>query len=260
MLRTERLNTNKMRIEDLDTIRLDDFVSIIHISNEIDKRRKQGKKRVVFFVENSPAYPNTCVPLAAIIDYYKKIGITTDLIFLDDLVSYASNLNIDNPYRVEDEHYAISLDYPFDIIWTFETPKGQNVLVSAIVDALRRTGLCGDGIFSGLEWCLNETMDNVLTHSQSGKGFIMAQYHQTKKSFSFCVFDYGIGIYNSFINSTKYHPRTRVDAITLALQEKVTRDDKIGQGNGLWGLHQIIEESAGSLKNHIRWRLLSDDF
>ena len=34
----------------------------------------------------------------------------------------------------------------------------------------------------------------------------------------------------------------------MALQEKVTRDTSIGQGNGLWGLSQIITKSNGSLK------------
>lgn len=38
-----------------------------------------------------------------------------------------------------------------------------------------------------------------------------------------------------------------MDAITLAIQEEITRDKEIGQGNGLFGLHSIIQQGKGSL-------------
>lgn len=74
----------------------------------------------------------------------------------------------------------------------------------------------------------------------------MGQVHSTNNHVSFCIADSGIGIYNSFKNS-KYHPRNSVDAITLAIKEGVTRDPSIGQGNGLWGLHQILTNNKGGL-------------
>ena len=234
-------------LKDLETFSLDGFDAVKHIAIFIDRSIKQGKKRICLFIEEAPAYPNICAPLAGMIDYFKKHGIIVELRFLGDPFSYVSQVNIENPHSVENEDKKYLLDQPFDKIWTFETPKGQNELVNSIILALREADLCGDGMFSGLEWCLNETMDNVLVHSEVKKGFVMAQYHPTNKLFSVCVFDYGIGIYNSFKYS-KHHPRSKSDAITLALQEKITRDDKIGQGNGLWGLHQIIENNGGTLK------------
>jgi hypothetical protein len=38
-----------------------------------------------------------------------------------------------------------------------------------------------------------------------------------------------------------------VDAITLAIKEGITRDVKIGQGNGMWGLHNIVRSNSGIL-------------
>ncbi|PMB45144.1 hypothetical protein CEN39_27475, partial [Fischerella thermalis CCMEE 5201] len=38
-----------------------------------------------------------------------------------------------------------------------------------------------------------------------------------------------------------------VDAITLAVKEGVTRDPQIGQGNGLWGLLQIVKHNSSRL-------------
>lgn len=102
------------------------------------------------------------------------------------------------------------------------------------------------GVISSIEWCLNEVMDNVLQHSISGTGYVMGQVHKGKKRVSLCVFDMGIGIYGS-LKKSKHCPRTPLDGLTMALQEKVTRDEHIGQGNGMWGLKQIIDKNGGNL-------------
>lgn len=236
-----------MNFGDIEIIRLDAFGGVKHIASKIGKEIGPNKNRFSFLIDDCITYPNVCAPLAGLIDYYKTKSIKIELKFLGDGNSYISKLNFDNPLKVEDEINAPFLDSPFDKIWTFETSKGETKLVNSLIMAIRRMDVLNEGVLSGLEWCLNETMDNVLVHSEAPKGFVMAQYHQTNKLFSVAIFDYGIGIYNSLKNS-KYHPRTKADAITLALQERITRDESIGQGNGLWGLHQIIEENKGTLK------------
>ena len=74
----------------------------------------------------------------------------------------------------------------------------------------------------------------------------MAQQHKHNKSFSFCVFDSGIGIFNS-LRHTKHSPQNELSAIQLAMKERITRDERIGEGNGLWGLSQIVKETKGKL-------------
>ena len=74
----------------------------------------------------------------------------------------------------------------------------------------------------------------------------MGQIHSTSQNIAFTVFDAGQGIYNS-LKSSIHKPKTAVDAITLAIQEEVTRDTKIGQGNGLFGLHSIVKQGQGKL-------------
>lgn len=236
-----------MKLSEVEFVSLDDFGSIRHIASLAGKALDAQKKHLTIFVEGSTAYPNTIAPLSGLIDFYKQKGLLISLDFMNVDSSYSATLNIENPYKVESEDNSLYLDYPYDKVWTFETLKGETALVNALIMAMRKTDVCNEGILSSLEWCINETMDNVIMHSKSNKGFVMAQYHKSNKLFSFSVFDYGIGIYNSFMNS-KHHPRTRADAITLALREKVTRDDAVGQGNGLWGLHQIIESGGGTLK------------
>ena len=72
----------------------------------------------------------------------------------------------------------------------------------------------------------------------------MAQLNKNQKVFSFCVFDYGIGIYNS-LKETVHEPKSSMDAILLAMKQQVTSNNKDCQGNGLWGLSQIVKESRG---------------
>jgi hypothetical protein len=74
----------------------------------------------------------------------------------------------------------------------------------------------------------------------------MGQVHKRTKHFAFCTYDSGKGIYQSLLNSV-HKPKNPGEALTLAVKEGITRDKKIGQGNGLWGLHQIVCENTGIL-------------
>lgn len=74
----------------------------------------------------------------------------------------------------------------------------------------------------------------------------MGQIHNTSKYIAFTVFDTGQGIYNS-LKTSEHAPKNTVDAITMAIKEEVTRDKKIGQGNGLYGLHSIVKQGKGRL-------------
>jgi hypothetical protein len=75
----------------------------------------------------------------------------------------------------------------------------------------------------------------------------MGQILKDSQILKICIFDYGKGIYQSLKNST-FRPRNAADAISLAVQEGVTRDKKIGQGNGMWGLFNIINLNDGALQ------------
>ncbi len=99
--------------------------------------------------------------------------------------------------------------------------RGANALVTAFVNTIRENTEVEKGVTSSIEWCLNEIMDNVLQHSVSGISYVMGQVHREKKRVSICVFDMGVGIYGS-LKKSKYFPRTPIDGLTMALQEKVT--------------------------------------
>lgn len=114
-----------------------------------------------------------------------------------------------------------------------------NAILGAIPDIARKD-------FAALEWAINELTDNVLVHSQSPVGGLVqvSTFERKKKRVMFIVADAGIGIPNSLRQG---HPEltSDVDALDKAIREGVTRDKKLGQGNGLFGTYQICSHSKG---------------
>jgi len=97
--------------------------------------------------------------------------------------------------------------------------------------------------FQAFEWAINEVTDNVLTHSFSDIGGVVAlTLSKDKKLVEYIVADAGIGIGNS-LRSGAYKGIQDVQAVDLAIKEGVTRDKKVGQGNGLFGSFEISHNS-----------------
>ena len=208
----------------------------------------QGKSTdfILDFQGCTSVAPNVCVPMAGILDFYqseKRIKIEYHHVppsiekarMLTPLVLGAVDMN-----RISS----------LDTVWKFTSSTEVNDLVTALVRDVSKKIVCKPGLLQSLEWCLNEVMDNVIQHASPAigtqHGYVMAQIHEQDQRAAICVYDYGQGIYNSLKNHP-LAPKSCVDAITMAIQEGITRDKKIGQGNGLWGLQKIIQLNAGSL-------------
>lgn len=190
----------------------------------------------------STTYPNAVVPIAGIIAHLRKQNVDFDF---EDTPSYLERAAFENPLQVSLNENTLRRA-PLDNVWHFKDAEEISLLVNAIVHEVSQLAVCESGVLEGLNWCLNEVMDNVIQHSGVQEGYVMGQIHRTTKHIAICIFDPGQGIYNSLRN-TKHTPRHPVDAITLAIKEGVTRDKKIGQGNGMWGLHNIVKSNSGKL-------------
>lgn len=201
-------------------------------------------KHKSFIIEwtNGVVYPDACVPIAGIIAYYKE-NFQIGFEYIIPHNSYLEHCAFQSPLAMSGEDIAKEHS-PFDKIFRYSTSEQVAALTQAYVDSISRQTECAEGVLTGLIWCLNEVIDNVLLHSEATHGFVMAQYHQLQNSIAICVYDSGIGIYNS-LRKSSHRPGNAVDAISLAIQEGV--GDGKGQGNGLYGLYQIVRENNGSL-------------
>ncbi len=211
-----------------------EFIDII----KSDRRRKRNY--ILNFKDaEKAAFPNVCVPLAGLFEEIKEKEVVLEYYYLSE---YLRKLSIKQPLRFD----GVDNQGVLNRIWKFENSEDIHLLVNALVEAISQVAVCKNGVLQGLDWSLNEVMDNVLQHSTKNFGYVMAQVHKQSKRIAICVYDSGQGIYNSLKNSI-HRPKTPLEALQICVKEGITRDKKIGQGNGLWGLHQIVYENTGSL-------------
>lgn len=188
-------------------------------------------------------YPNACVPVSGIIQHYINSGI--EFVFDYDPNSYLYACHFADPISFTDEDdLDVAYAYPLDKIFKFNSSLQVAKLSQAYVDALSTLSECESGVLDSISWCINEVMDNVLTHSECTEGYVMAQLHPKTNHIAVCVYDSGIGIFNS-LRYSKHHPKKEIDALTLAIQEGI--GDGKGQGNGLFGLYESVRKNSGIL-------------
>lgn len=200
---------------------------------------KKGYSDFIIDIATSQAFfPNALVPIAGTIDCFKSDGISFSL----NRCSSA----IDQTNFISPEVFQPENPYVMNRVWRFNSSAQVASLVAAFIADLRKSSVFKIGVLESIEWSINEVMDNVLQHANVNTGFVMGQLHSTSSVVAFTVFDYGQGMYNS-LRESEHHPKNSVDAITISIQEAVTRDKSIGQGNGLFGLHSIVKQGDGRL-------------
>lgn len=101
---------------------------------------------------------------------------------------------------------------------------------------------------AALEWAINEVSDNVLVHSESPIGgvLIVNKIDKTSRKINFLVADCGKGVTKTL--GEVLQGTSEVTVLHMAIREGVTRDKQIGQGNGLFGSHEISCQGKGLFK------------
>jgi hypothetical protein len=231
-----------------------EFIEILNKTLNSD-----NKHLILNFKNVKGAFPNVCVPFAGIIENMSLRGIDFEFYYLSE---YLRNLAIKEPLRVH-KNKELAQKESLDKVWRFDSADDIYLLINLFVAELSQIIVCEKGVLEGFEWSINEVLDNVLQHSNKSFGYVMGQLQPKTKCFGFCVYDTGQGIYTSLLSSSIHKPQNPVDALKLAVKEGVTRDKKIGQGNGLWGLHQIVSENTGILNiisNSACYNLTNNEF
>lgn len=208
------------------------------------KRAQRNGERLLFDLSDASGfYPSIAVPAVAIVQHFRREGVSVDLA---NMPRIAETMRLRNPLEASRNNLD-DLNEPLSRIWVYFDHHQASALTTAFMDCIRRKVECKEGVLEALEWCLMEVLDNVTQHSKSGAGFAMLQLHASSKRLAVCVSDTGIGVQRSLASSAKYKPATSFDALTLAVREGVTRDDETNQGNGLFGLVKILEQNGGRM-------------
>jgi hypothetical protein len=201
-------------------------------------------KIVIDLAEVEKVFPYPAVPVAGYIHYFKeKLGVDFEFI---NVPTYLRKIHFLSPDDINNTTTGVGTNF-LDRVWLFHSSDDVHSLVNGFLASIRKSITVEEGVLQACEWGLNEIMDNVIQHSSEDTGFIMGQVLKDSQVLKISIFDYGQGIFQSLRNS-QYQPRSASDAISLSVQEGVTRDKKIGQGNGMWGLYNIINLNDGTLQ------------
>ena len=207
----------------------------------IRREAKTAEVLLDFSKTQGSVYPQVAISIAGLIEFFEReYGWAFRCKYKPGAYVERANLSHPIPVRAHKKYLSRGI---FDKIIRFESPEEASFISLEIYRQLKRTIICEDGVLGGLGWCMNEIMDNVITHSDAPCGYFMAQIHNRKKVISISVFDLGCGLLNSLKRAPHLSINDEMHAIELATQKGVTENIKIGQGNGLYGLRKIIEHN-----------------
>jgi anti-sigma regulatory factor (Ser/Thr protein kinase) len=206
------------------------------------------------FTGCTAAYGGPILAIAAQAKRYLIGGLDVDLTLPKDerlkrLFLNANWANLIDPRRFDPGTYRGYAQIPAS---QFRTAQDQYEAVTLVTGKILSALSAFDrSHLKAIEWSLNEITDNVINHAQSPIGGLLqiTNFGREQKVVEFCVCDAGIGIPAS-LRSGHTEIRSDQEALDKAIREGVTRDKRIGQGNGLYGSWRITQLSGGSFEIH----------
>ena len=198
------------------------------------------------------AFPTSMVGICAQVMSYRNSQIGISIKLPNDVKLNKLFLNTNWAHFLDPRMYDLSTfkGHTHIPITQYQNPeehfKAVNKIVQAILGAVPDIPRSSFGAF---EWSINEITDNVLTHSESPIGGLVqvSTFQRNKKIVQFIVADPGVGIPKTLRET---HPQftSDTDALDKAIREGITRDESIGQGNGLFGSYQICTHCHGKFQ------------
>lgn len=191
--------------------------------------------------------------LATATEYYRESKVDFELVLptdenLNRLFRNSNWAHLFEPDKYQQSEFASPIHLP---AVRYRTSDEQHRIVDDILNKILASITGFDrSHFKAIEWSINELTDNVLVHSESPRGgLVQLTAMKNKKRVEFVVCDSGIGIPRS-LKSSDLKIGSDVDALARAIEQGVTRDKSIGQGNGLYGSYQIAVKSGANFSLH----------
>ena len=100
-----------------------------------------------------------------------------------------------------------------------------------------------------IDYCLCEIVDNVINHSKSPFGWVVAQSYPAKGTIRILVLDLGIGIHESLTGEveSEFSKLSPKEALAICANKGVTRGREHGVGNGLFHTSELIKLNQGNM-------------
>lgn len=246
------ISSKRNRVSITGILGIDNYIDLLMAIYETIGKENQDIE--LDFSQCSAAFAGPMLAVCAQMVHLRSKGTQFRLILpeKDNLQRLFRNTNWAN--IIDPDHYEQSSFKGYTQVPArhFISATDQHKAVNTIMDAMLRS-LRGftRGDLAAIEWSINEITDNVINHSESQTGgFVqLTTFSKQQRRVEYAVCDAGIGIPSSLRQS---HPEltSDTDALDRAIREGVTRDKKIGQGNGLFGSFEISRVSEGYFEVH----------
>ena len=208
-------------------------------------RRADHERVVLDFSGCQRAYLDGMVPILAHVDEARRAGLAVSARMPENEVTRRFFLSSNWAHLLDPAQFESinAMNARRIAARRFGTPEEQQAVVDAIVDIVMEKMILDRDVIAGLEWSINEIVDNVLNHSECLEGGIV-QAGTFENKVAFVVADSGRGILTSLREG---HPdvQTDADAISQAMKAGVTRNVDAGQGNGIAGAMRVALMSGG---------------
>lgn len=151
-------------------------------------------------------------------------------------MNFFENLKVEFPFEVQktDDGTAVRMQK--------YNRENQLEVLQSILKVLRNNSSMHENVYTGLDYCLNEILDNVLNHSEENEGWVVAQYSEELNSIRLIVADFGIGIHKSL---NIRHNFSESEALFKCIEEGITNGK--GQGHGLYATSSFVKLNKGWL-------------
>ena len=191
-------------------------------------------------------YPDYAVLFICTIKYLERIGykvVGQILINRESKTAkYLAEMNFFEVLKVEFPFQVNNIDDKSSVKIQRYTKENQLEVLHSILKVLRERGSMHDNVYTSLDYCLNEILDNVLNHSEEEEGWVVAQYYENLNSIRLIVADYGIGIQKSL---NLKHNFTEEESLLKCIEEGVSNGK--GQGHGLYATSTFVKLNKGFL-------------
>jgi anti-sigma regulatory factor (Ser/Thr protein kinase) len=202
---------------------------------------------VLDFRKCTNAFPNSMLPLIASISRFRRLGYSILTVLPEAPTTKDRFISTNWAHLLAPKQFAASDEVTERhlVATQYSTFNEHARIIKLIVDVILRNVIATRNSVSALEWSLLEIMDNVLNHANSPDGgFVQMGVFTNTRRFAFCVVDSGKGIKESLSEKYKTLQSDRA-AIEMAVRAGVTRNEDVGQGNGLSGSLNLAIRTDG---------------
>ena len=197
-------------------------------------------------------YPDGMAPFVASVTHFVNTGlpVRVGLPRTDDLVDYWDQVGwLDGIGGTGRVRQRASTYVP---LTPYRNADEIHAFLNSALDVLSETQALSDGALTAFEWSFDEISDNVLLHADSLEtepAWLQMTSYPENQLVEFVVVDTGRGIRASL---SEAYPNLESDqqAVEQAVEQGITRNREIGQGNGLSGTLRIATGAQGWMNLH----------